>query len=119
MLQKGVLETHAGSAGMLKGSKATTYEGGFRVPAIVRWPGKVPAQQVSREVVNTMDIFATLVEIAGAELPADRKKDGIRIYPLLTGERQDASNPFFYCREAVLEAVRVGKWKLRYTTESG
>ncbi|HMQ50419.1 MAG TPA: sulfatase [Saprospiraceae bacterium] len=119
MLQKGVLETHAGSAGMLKGSKATTYEGGFRVPAIVRWPGKIPAQQVSREVVNTMDIFATLVEIAGAELPADRKIDGRSIYPLLTGERQATSHPFFYCREAVLEAVRVGKWKLRYTTGSG
>jgi arylsulfatase A-like enzyme len=119
MLQRGVEKTHAGTAGLLRGAKGTTYEGGFRVPAIIRWPGNIPAGQVSPELVTTMDVFATLVEIAGAALPDDRKIDGSNAYPLMKGENHISSEPFFYCRGETLQAVRKGKWKLRVTGASG
>jgi arylsulfatase A-like enzyme len=119
MLQKGVEKTHSGSAGLLRGAKATTHEGGFRVPAIIRWPGAIPEGQVSRELVTTMDIFATLVHIAGATLPDNRAIDGKNVFPLLKGENHTSSEFFFYCRGETLQAVRKGKWKLRYTAASG
>ena len=119
MLQKGVKKTHVGSAGLLRGSKATTYEGGFRVPAIIRWPNEIREKQVSSELITTMDLFTTLIHITGAELPDDRKLDGRNIYPVLKGEHQSVSHPFFYCQGTTLQAVRKGKWKLRYTKATG
>lgn len=118
MLQKGVERWHSGSAGLLRGSKATTYEGGFRVPAIIQWPEQILKGQVSHHVATTMDLFTSLIHIAGAELPVDRKIDGQNIYPLLIGENYTPSEPFFYCNGTSLEAVRKGKWKLRITGNS-
>jgi arylsulfatase A-like enzyme len=119
MLQRGVERWHSGSAGLLKGSKATTYEGGFRVPAIIRWPKQIPEGQVSHNVVTTMDLFTTLIQIAEADLPDDRQIDGQNVYPLLTGEQYTSPELFFYCNGTALEAVRKGNWKLRYTGGSG
>ena len=119
MLQRGVKETHAGTAGLLRGSKSTTYEGGFRVPAVIRWPNKIPSGIVSRDVVTTMDLFATISKIAGATLPMDRPIDGKDIAAILHGNEEPRAAPFFYCKEATLQAVRKGDWKLRYTEESG
>ncbi len=119
MLQKGVKPWHGGSAGLLRGSKATSYEGGFRVPAIIRWPGQIQKGQTSDEIVTTMDLFSTLVNIAGGELPTDRKIDGNNIYPLLKGENDTSIKTFFYLTGTTVQAVRKGKWKLRYTKSSG
>ena len=119
MLQNGVEETHAGSSGLLKGSKNTSYEGGFRVPAIIRWTKRIPEGIVSRELATTMDLFPTLIRLAGAEIPNDRVIDGRNIYSLLIGENIPSSDPFFYCRGVNLEAVRKGKWKLRHTKDTG
>ncbi len=119
MLQKGVKPWYSGSAGLLRGSKATTYEGGFRVPAIIRWPNEIPFGHVSNEIVTTMDMFATLIHIAGAKLPDDRKIDGINIYSLLKGENNISSNMFFYLNGTTVQAVRKGKWKLRRTQSLG
>nr|WP_299384231.1 sulfatase [Allomuricauda sp.] len=119
MLQRGVEETHAGTAGLLRGWKSTTYEGGFRVPAIVRWPNQIPSGQVSREVVTTMDLFATLAQLGGGELPQDRDIDGMDVLEILKGNEKRREAPFFYCKEDILQAVRKGDWKLRYTEESG
>ncbi|GLR17272.1 hypothetical protein GCM10007940_18870 [Portibacter lacus] len=113
MLQKGVKETHSGSAGLLRGAKATTYEGGFRVPAIIRWPSEISEGIVSRDLVTTMDLFSTLVQIVGAELPDDRVIDGQNIYPILKGEKSTSSELFFYCMGENLHAVRKANWKLR------
>ena len=60
----------------LRYGKASAYEGGVRVPCIVRWPGKVPASAVCREPAITMDLFATIGAIVGAELPSNRIIDG-------------------------------------------
>lgn len=119
MKQQGVEEWHTGSTGLLRGAKATTYEGGFRVPAIIRWPGQIAAGQVRTELVTTMDLFATLIPIAGASVPTDRIIDGADFLPLLKGETFQARESFFYFKEATLQAVRKGNWKLRYTEESG
>jgi arylsulfatase A len=107
---------HAGSAAPLREGKATAFEGGVRVPCIVRWPGKVPAGAVCREPAITMDLFATIGTIAGTELPKDRKIDGQDIRPLFFGEA-DARSPhqalyFYWGRD--LHAVRAGKWKLHF-----
>jgi arylsulfatase A-like enzyme len=115
-LQYGV---DGGSAGALRAGKGTSYEGGMRVPGIYWWPGKIPAGQVSSEVVSNMDVLPTLAALGGAELPGDRVIDGHDIRPLLFGEK-GARSPyerFFYFAGAApprvrLRGVRDGRWKL-------
>ncbi|MDX1700470.1 MAG: sulfatase, partial [Melioribacteraceae bacterium] len=82
MLQRGVKPWHSGSAGLLRGAKASTYEGGFRVPGIIRWPGNIKEGKVLNDIVSTMDLFPTLIDIAEGKLPDDRIIDGNNIYPL-------------------------------------
>ena len=72
----------AGSAGLLRGSKGTVYEGGVRVPAIMRWPGQIPANSVTSKVASIMDIFPTLAELSKARIPSDRVIDGLSLKPL-------------------------------------
>jgi arylsulfatase A-like enzyme len=119
MLQRGIEKSHSGSAGTLRGSKSMTYEGGFRVPAIIRWPNKIQAGSVSRETITTMDLFSTLATISGAQVPQDRKIDGYNILNHLKGENYSRSQPFFYGKEINLQAVRKGPWKLRVTSNDG
>ena len=109
-----IFGNHSGSAGPLREGKGTTFEGGQRVPGIMRWPGQIPAGQVSNEPVTAMDFLPTLARLAGAELPADRVIDGHDIWPLLAGV-PGARSPyekFFYYRTGQLQAVRSGRWKL-------
>ena len=95
--------------------KFTLYEGGIRVPAIVRWPGHVPAGAVSTQVGITMDLSASILAAAGATVPADAKLDGINLWPLLAKGAQPASRTLFW-RVATAglnqKAVRDGDWKL-------
>jgi arylsulfatase len=102
---------HAGSTGGLRGAKATTFEGGPRVPAIMRWPGRIEAGSVSRRMASTIDILPTVAAITGATMP-ERPIDGVSILPLLEGDEQ--ANPrdvFLYYFDGELRAVREGKWK--------
>ncbi len=104
---------HGASNGPLRGGKGSTWEGGQRVPCVMRWPGKIPAGEVCDEVATTMDILPTFAHLAGAE-PPDRKIDGKNIWPLMSG-KQGADSPhvaFFYYRSEHLRAVRSGPWKL-------
>jgi arylsulfatase A len=119
MLQRGVEPWHVGFTGGLRGSKATTYEGGHRVPAIVRWPGQIPEKQVCNEMVTIMDIFATFVHLADGELPEKLKVDGRNALPLMKGKDVKVRNKFFYVLGKNLQAVRVGDMKLRVTKKSG
>jgi arylsulfatase A-like enzyme len=107
---------HAGSAAPLREGKGTTWEGGQRVPCLVRWPGKVPANAVCHELCSTLDLLPTFARLAGAEPPADRKIDGHDIRPLLLGD-PNAKSPteaFYYYWDYGLEAVRSGPWKLHF-----
>lgn len=119
MLQRGVEPWHAGSVGMLRGSKGTTYEGGFRVPAIVRWPGVTPEGAVCHDMASTMDLFVTLAEATGAVVPDDRVIDGVNILPMLRGEEGDLRSTYYFVQGRRLQAVRDGDLKLRIDGEEG
>ena len=115
MVQRGVQPWHTGSTGLLRGAKGTTYEGGFRVPAIVRWPNYIPESQVCDEMVTAMDWFTTLVDITGGELPKDKEIDGNNIFSLMQGEGNSPTKKFFYLLSENVQAVRKDAWKLRIT----
>ena len=113
MRQEGNQPWHQGTAGPLRNSKATTYEGGTRVPAMIRWPGRIPAHQVSDALAASPDIYRTLIEVAGAE-PPDHPIDGHDLMPWLTGQADDAPRErYAYFLGGTLEAMREGRWKLR------
>lgn len=102
-----------GKAKPLSGRKGSTFEGGMRVPAVIRWPKKIPAGQVSSEILTSMDFLPTIAKVVGAKLPKDLIIDGKDILPVLTDNRKSPHEVFFYYKENTLEAVRSGKWKLR------
>ncbi|MBI4662331.1 MAG: sulfatase [Verrucomicrobia bacterium] len=107
--------THAGSAKPLREGKLTTFEGGLRVPCVMRWPGRVPAGAVCDEPAAMIDLLPTLCELTGTRLP-DKAIDGRSIRPLLMGEpgaRSPHEALFFYAGEE-LQAVRSGPWKLHF-----
>jgi arylsulfatase A len=102
-----------GQAFPLRAAKATTREGGVRVPCIMRWPGRISAGLVCREIASAMDVLPTVAGIAGAQPPQDRIIDGKDILPLMT--KPGAPSPhdaFFYYYGEKLEAVRSANWKL-------
>lgn len=105
----------AGSALPLRGRKATTWEGGQRVPGIVVWPDQIPAGTVSGEMVSTMDLFPTFAEITGAQIQEGYQFDGMDISGLLKNPEKERlpQRPFvYYSLFGKPEAVRLGKWKL-------
>jgi arylsulfatase A len=101
------------SCGGLRDGKGTLYEGGFRVPGIVRWSGKIKPTQVSDRVCGFEDWMPTLLELVGAKEKTPEKLDGISFAPTLLGQTQEA-RPFLY-REfpgyGGQQCVRVGDWK--------
>ncbi len=104
---------YGGSTGGLRGMKGTTWEGGFRVPCLVRWPGRVSAGKVIHEPAVTMDLFATALAAAGVAPPPDgRVIDGKDLLPLLEG-RGEAPHEFVFGHQgARLATVRDARWKL-------
>lgn len=103
-----------GSNDPLRGTKRTNFEGGVRVPCLVRWPGHIPAASTSAEVTSAMDLLPTLAGLAGAELATDRVRDGHDISELWREPEFTRSPhlvlPYYWRNE--LEAVRKGRWKL-------
>ena len=100
---------HGGSALPLFEGKMTSFEGGQRVPAIIKWPGHIPAGSTCSEMALSMDLHPTLAQIAGAELKPAMPLDGKNILHLLTA-KEGATTPheyFFF----VHNAVRSGDWK--------
>lgn len=103
---------HAGHAEPLRGAKTSAWEGGLRVPCIVRAPGKVPEGIISEQVTATIDLLPTIATLAGAELPSGRVIDGLDISEILSGKKESLERPYFYYQHKELRAVRLGKWKL-------
>ena len=102
-----------GQAFPLRAAKATTREGGVRVPCIMRWPGRIPAGLVCREIASAMDVLPTVAGITGAQPPQDRIIDGKDILPLITKPGVPSPHDaFFYYYGDKLEAVRSANWKL-------
>ena len=107
-----------GSNAPLRGTKGSTWDGGQRVPCIVRWPGHVAPGRTSDELVASIDLFATLASLCGATLPADRAIDGVDVSDLLLDGAPSARDAFWFYWMNDLEAVRAGRWKL-HVAKSG
>ncbi len=103
---------HVGSSGPLRGYKATTYEGGTRVPAMIRWPGHITPRQVSDALVANLDMYRTFLEVAGGQLP-DHPVDGYNVMPLFTGQTRQSPRKAYGYFINELEGLRIGRWKLR------
>ena len=92
--------------------KGTSWEGGYRVPFIARWPGTIPAGHVSAEPAVTMDLFATSLKASGIAVPPDRVIDGADILPLLTSDAKSPHEVIFGHQGPRLATVSDGHWKL-------
>ncbi|MGM0946774.1 MAG: sulfatase family protein [Bacteroidota bacterium] len=110
---------HAGLTGGLREGKGTSWEGGIRVPAIMAWPGKIPAGKIQDQAAMTIDILPTLAGIIDTPLPS-LPIDGRDIWPMIMGEEQENYPYFAYYNQNELQAVIFGSWKLvfphRYRT---
>lgn len=107
--------THAGSARPLREGKGTMFDGGCRVPTLMWWPGRVPADSECRVPAMTIDILPTVAGLVGARLP-ERRIDGKDIWPLIEG-RPGATSPheaYYLYYDEQLQAVRMGRWKLHF-----
>ncbi|KPK45241.1 MAG: hypothetical protein AMJ65_00425 [Phycisphaerae bacterium SG8_4] len=99
--------------GALRDYKQTVYEGGIRVPFIVRWPGKLPKGTICDEPVISIDVMPTVCAAAGAELPGDRVYDGRDILPVILGQAKKPLHEALFWYDGTNQwAVRAGMWKL-------
>jgi arylsulfatase A-like enzyme len=116
----------------LRGGKGMLYEGGVRVPYIFRWPGKIRPGTACRQPINSVDLYPTLLELAGADPPKGQPLDGVSYLRLLTGEQTDLGREALYWhfpgylgagqgqwRTTPAGAVRAGDWKLLEFFEDG
>jgi len=109
-------KTYGGSAGLLRGGKGGTFEGGMREPTLFWWPGTIQPGLVT-DMGTTMDILPTFVELSGAELPSDRILDGQSLEPALKGTGPSPRETVFYYRNTELYAVRKGPYKAHFVTK--
>ncbi len=107
-----------GSAGLLRDGKGGTWEGGMRVPAIFWWPGRIRTA-VTSEVAHTMDLFPTVLALAGVAFPKDRMVDGVDLAGLMFEGEELGERAFFYYRGERLSACRLGNYKAHFVTQPG
>jgi len=105
-----------GSAGPLRDKKGAIYEGGIRVPGMIRWPGKTKPGSTSDEPICGVDFLPTACDIAGINPPSDRKLDGANLLPVIEGQSIERSTPlYWHFNRASSEpkvAMRIGDWKI-------
>lgn len=110
-----------GSTDGLREYKGHLYEGGIRVPGIIRWPGQVTAGKVESTPVSAVDLLPTLCEVANVEPPQDRHLDGISLLPLMNGNKLNRKQPLYwqfnYAKSSPRVAIRKGDWKLLATLD--
>ncbi len=114
-----------GSTTPFRGEKMTTYEGGVRVPALARWPSKIPAGSKLNGIQSHMDLFTTIAAAAGVDDVADRMMkeknqyiDGLNNLPYWMGKSDHSErNHLFHYYESKLTAVRMGPWKMHFSTK--
>ncbi len=96
----------------LRGQKSTVYEGGIRVPFVVKWTGHLPAGATYSQPVISLDILATALGAAGVEPPAGLRLDGVNLLPHLSGKKDTPPHKALYWRYGDHHAIRSGNWKL-------
>ncbi len=94
----------------LRDGKGSVYEGGLRVPFMMQWPGTLPAGQVYRQPIISLDLFATAAAMARA--PSKKRIDGVNLIPFLTGQQKGVPHDALYWRLNTKTALRQGEWKL-------
>ncbi len=109
----------AGSAGLLRAGKGSSYEGGMREPCIVRWPVADRAGAGARRRRQHARSLPHPARARGIAAPTDRQLDGRSIVPLLEGRPLTPDRPLYYFKGGFLEAVREGRWKFRETAAEG
>ena len=112
-----IFNEHGGSAGLLREGKGCTYEGGMREPCITWWPATIKPGVVN-DMGATMDVYTTILTLAGAKVPTDRVVDGLDLSPVLFGAGPSPRNTMFYYRGAKIYAVRKGQYKAHFFTKS-
>jgi arylsulfatase A len=113
-----IFDTHGGTAGLLRGGKGETYEGGMREPTVVWGPGIVE-RGVVRDMGSTLDLLPTFCALAGVDPPTDRVLDGYDLGPVLRGEGESPRDELMYYRSNEIFAARVGRFKAHFFTQSG
>jgi arylsulfatase A-like enzyme len=94
--------------------KLTIWEGGIRVPLIMKWPARIPAGRITPQAGFVFDLTSTILAAAGATIPADAKLEGINLLPIVTGQSQPIERTLFFrvTGNRAQRAVRQGDWKL-------
>ena len=111
------LQNQGGSNGNLRGGKGQTWDGGQRVPCIIRWPGKINEGQQTDALSTTMDFLPSITKLLGGNLPS-KKIDGIEMSDLFfSNENSSKRDSFLYYNEDELEAIRYKNWKLHFKKE--
>ncbi len=100
-----------GNAGPYRGAKFSLFEGGIRVPAMIRWPKRIPAGEVRDQMATACDWYPTIAELTGAKLP-DRRRDGHSLVPVLKSATAPTPHEVFHWQTGNQWAVRQGDWKL-------
>ena len=110
-----------GSTGGLRGRKRSLYEGGHRVPGIIRWPGRIGPGSICDQPAIGSDIFTTICEITGTPVPGDRTIDGASLVPAFSGEPIDRKVPMYWryhkANDGMNIAMRLGDWKILTPTD--
>jgi len=106
-----------GSAGLLRDGKGTTWEGGMREPTIFWWPGQIKPDVVT-DIGSTLDLFSTICNLVGADIPNDRIMDSENLLPVLFGTGPCPRETFFFYRGTQIYAVRKGPFKAHFITET-
>ncbi len=95
-----------------RGGKLTNFEGGIKVPFVMKWKGHIEPGTVYNHPVISLDIFATIASAIGIELPSDRKYDGVNLLPYVNGKKRGAAHEALYWRSDFNKAIRKDDWKL-------
>jgi uncharacterized sulfatase len=101
-----------GDNGAYREGKGTTWDGGYRVPLLAWWPGRIPAGAVSDGLAMNIDILPTLAALAGRDLPKGLMLDGRDIWPLLQGKEASPHEVLYFFNNEDIAAVRTPRWKL-------
>jgi len=116
-LIKSMIDENGGSSGLLYEAKASTYEGGMRVPAIAWMPGTIKTQ-ISSAVATSMDLYPTILNMAGVEASKDKPSDGNDIKDLLTGKKDKVTDIVYFYDANQLYAIRKGAYKAHFQTNA-
>ncbi len=114
-----IMRLNGGSAGLLRGGKGSTWEGGMREPSLAWWPGKISPGTVTPGLSSTLDFLPTCLSLAEVKLPEDRIIDGVNMLPMLLEKGESQRSGMFFYRGTRLMAARKGPWKAHFITQAG